>query len=141
MAAQRFGERGMLATDLCECIGLVQCDEEKQEEETAHSPVRRSVTVIVERSAGSRDEEDRQKIYRLNCGYVQQVLDEQNEWQDACILGCKEPLEWFDGEVKAEVDVNGQTFWAVALADEIITEEEIQKEMAFLGEVRRIEMF
>ena len=141
MAAQRFGERGMLATDLCECIGLVQCDEEKQEEETAHSLVRRSVTVIVERTAGSRDEEDRQKIYRLNCGYVQQVLDEQNEWQDACILGCKEPLEWFDGEVKAEVDVNGQTFWAVALADEIITEEEIQKEMAFLGEVRHIEMF
>ncbi len=141
MAAERFGERGMLATDLCECIGLVQCDGEEKEEETECLAARRNVTVIVEHTAGSRDDGDRQKVYPLNFGYVQQVLDEQNEWQDACILGCREALEWFDGQVKAAVEADGQNVWVVAQADENITEEEIRREMAFLGAVQRIVLF
>ncbi len=141
MAAKRFGERGMLAMDLCECIGLVQADQDDPEEIAEIWPSSKTVTVIVEHPAGSRSEEDRQKIYRLNCGYVQQVLDEKNEWQDACILGCTDTLEWFDGDVKAEVDVNGRNFWAVALTDERTTEETIRKEMGFLGEIRRVTMF
>jgi len=140
MAAERFGERGMLATDLCECIGLVQAEpEEGNVLETI--PIRRKVTVIVEHPAGSRDENDRQKVYLRNCGYVQQELEERNEWQDACILGCADPLEWFDGEVKAEAEVDGRTVWAVAPEGVSISQEDVLRELAFLGEVQKLEMF
>lgn len=140
MAAQRFGKRGMLATDLCECIGLVQADAEEAEM-THEMPVRRTVTVIVEHPAGSRDPENRQRLYRLNCGYVQQVLDEQNEWQDACVMGTQEALEWFEGEVKASVQLADRTFWAVAPSEIALSEAELRRELAFLGEIQTIEMF
>lgn len=139
MAAERFGERGMLATDLCECIGLIQPEAETAQKQPAQQ--RRKVTVVVEHPAGSRDEENRQMVYRLNCGYVQQILEEQNEWQDACILGKKEKLEWFDGEVKAEVVIGGKTVWAVAAADCFLTSDAILREMAFLGDAQKISMF
>ena len=141
MAAERFGERGMLATDLCECIGLVQPEMKPEEEDVEIIPVRRKVTVVVEHPAGSRDEENRQMIYRLNCGYVQQALDEQNEWQDACILGHTEALEWFDGEVKAEVVIGGKTVWAVASEEMPLTKENILRQMSFLGEAQKVIMF
>lgn len=141
IAAERFGERGMLATDLCGCIGLVQADENAEEENAEIVSVRRKVTVVVEHAAGSRDEENRQMLYRLNCGYVQQVLDEQNEWQDACILGHAEPLEWFDGEVIAEGVVSGKTVWLVAAEDQTLTEKGILSEIAFLGEIQKLTMF
>ncbi len=141
MAAEQFGERGMLATDLCGCIGLVKAEDDDKDETGEITPARRKVTVVVEHPAGSRDEENRQMIYRLNCGYVQQVLDEQNEWQDACILGTAEPLEWFDGEVKAEVAAGGKTVWAVAGKDLCLSREAILSELAFLGETDGITMF
>ena len=112
MAAEKYGERGMLATDLCECIGLVQADAEEENIETSN--VRKAVTVIVEHPAGSRDPENRQYVYPLNCGYVQQVLEEENRWQDACVLGVEEPVEWFDGEVKAAVHLSDRIVWAAA---------------------------
>lgn len=142
MAANRFGERGMLATELCECIGLVQAEEETAEKEPA--PVtskRRRVTVVVEHPAGSRDEENEAFLYRLNCGYVQQVLDENNEWQDACILGEKHPLEWFDGEVKASVTFDGKTVWIVASEELVLSREDVLTETAFLGDVQQLIMF
>ncbi len=141
MAAGRFGERGMLATDLCECIGLVKGPEEQEEKTAEIISQKRSVTVIVEHPAGLRDEEDHQLVYRLNCGYVQQVLDEQNEWQDACILGMDEPMEWFDGVAAASVRFGERTVWAVTAKDEAITEERIRAEMWFLGDAQQIIMF
>lgn len=141
MAAERFGERGMLATDLCECIGLVKAEDIEEEDAAETASMRRKVTVVVEHPAGSRDEDDRRILYRLNCGYVQQVLDARNEWQDACILGTAEPLEWFDGEVKAEVAIGGKTVWAVATEESDLTSEIILREMAFLGTLQGITMF
>lgn len=141
MAAERFGERGMLATELCECLGLVKAEAEEEPETAVCVCKPRSVTVIVEHPAGSRDENDRQFIYHRNCGYVQQVLDEQNEWQDACVLGCEGPLEWFDGEVKAEIQLDDRTVWVVADAASHPTEEMIRCETAFLGESKRLLTF
>ena len=97
--------------------------------------------MIVEHPAGSRDENDRQKVYLRNCGYVQQALEEQNEWQDACILACTEPLEWFEGEVKAEVEVGGRTIWAVAPEERSVSQEEARSELAFLGKIQKMIMF
>lgn len=139
MAAERFGERGMLATDLCECIGLVEAEPEAEECCAVHAP--RKVTVVVEHAAGTRDEAGREFMYHLNCGYVQQVLDEQNQWQDACILGCHQPLEWVDGEAIAEVRVGERTVWAVALPGEVFTEDEVRSALAFLGTLHSVTMF
>ena len=142
MAAQKMGERGMLATDLCDCIGLV-----KGEAEAAVEPVRsgkripQTVTVVVEHPAGSCDADDRRKVYLRNCGYVQQVLDECNEWQDACLLGCKKAVEWFEGTVVASVAVAGRTVWAVAENNEAYTLGQVEEELAFLGKPDSVEMF
>lgn len=139
MAAEKYGERGMLATDLCECIGLVQADAEEENIETSN--VRKAVTVIVEHPAGSRDPENRQYVYPLNCGYVQQVLEEENRWQDACVLGVEEPVEWFDGEVKAAVHLPDRIVWAAASPKSTFSEGKLKEELSFLGEIQKIEMF
>ena len=141
MAAEHFGERGMLATDLCECIGLVQGEPDPEETATAVVPSRRKATVVVEHAAGMCDVSDHERLYRLNCGYVQQILDERNEWQDACVLGMDEPLEWFDGEVCAEVVIGERAVWAVTQEGAAYTEEEIRRAMAFLGEVQLVTLF
>jgi len=139
MAAQRMGERGMLATDLCECLGLVQAE---ALQEDAEPPLdRQMVTVVVEHPAGSRDINDHQKLYPLNFGYVQQVLDEKNEWQDACLLGCRKPLEWFEGEVCAQVTAEGRKVWAVSAEGEVYTREDVLREMRFLGDLTGVQMF
>lgn len=138
-AAEQMGERGMLATDLCQCIGLVQA--EKADEPERALPVRREVTVVIEHPLGSHDDTDRRLVYRRNCGYVQQVLEEDGQWQDACVIGCSERLEWFEGEVKAEVELDGRTCWAVAPAEMTLTEEMLRREMAFLGTLHSIVMF
>ena len=72
---------------------------------------------------------------------MQQVLDEKNEWQDACILGSAEPLEWFDGEVIAEVEFGDQTVWAVVPEGSILDAETVSAEMSFLGMVQKVTMF
>ena len=142
MAARKMGERGMLATDLCECIGLVQ-----GESETDEKPLRlkkripQTVTVVVEHPAGSCDAEDRRKVYRRNCGYVQQVLEEYNEWQDAVLLGCPKAVEWFEGRVTASAEINGRTVWAVAENSGEYSVRQLEDELAFLGKAERIEMF
>lgn len=139
MAAEKFGERGMLATDLCECIGLVKADAE--EESIGIANIRKVVTVIVEHPAGSRDPENRQYVYPLNCGYVQQVLDEENRWQDACVFGVEEPVEWFEGEVKAAVHLPDRIVWVAASPEMVCSERELRALLAFLGENQKIEMF
>jgi len=139
MAARRMGERGMLATDLCACLGLIHAEAVQEEPELR--PFRQNVTVVVEHPAGSRDTNDRHKMYPLNCGYVQQELEEKNEWQDACLLGCREPLEWFEGDVCACVTAGGRRVWAIAAAGELFTREDVDRELSFLGEITDIQMF
>lgn len=139
LAAAQHGERGMLATDLCQCIGLVQPEYEDQEPPAVTGRI--PVTVIVEHPAGSRSEENRHRVYLRNCGYVQQVLEERNEWQDACILDCTQGLEWFDGEVMAEVTIENRTVWAVGQSGQTVSEETIRRELAFLGAIGHVRMF
>lgn len=165
-AERRFGERGVLATDLCACLGLDfscensneaerfiggegACGEEKRdasapcfvearEKENASSPLGRSVTVTVEHKLGSRDEKRHALVYGLNCGYAQEVLEEENRWQDVCVLGVKRPAEWFEGIVRARLFFPTGEVWAVAPREENPTLEEIRRETAFLGEPERI---
>ena len=138
MAAERFGERGMLATDLCDCIGLVE-GEPKQNESPALSALGRHVTVVVEHSIGSCEENNTSRVYPFNTGYVQEVLDEKNEWQDACICGIDHPIEWFEGVVKAVANVQGREIWLVAQKDWMLDQDEMNRKLPFFGDVERFE--
>ena len=142
MAAQRFGERGMLATDLCSCLGLVGAKKPTippVKERRIPSALGRPVTVIVEHKQGTRDELDRSLFYRLNCGYVQEVLSEENEWQDACIFGVNKPVEWFEGTVCAVAVVSGREKWVVSADRFHPAQEDMRRELAFWGTVERVD--
>ena len=138
-AEKQFGERGMLATDLCTLLGTVGTPmpgEPYRPEEKL--PER--LTVIIEHPLGSRDEELRMR-YPVNVGYVQQVLEKENRWQDACVLGVEEKLEWFEGVVKARVDLEDREIWVIADENVRLSEREVREAVAFAGTVHRIEMF
>ena len=143
MAARQMGERGMLATDLCRCIGRIAIRKpnvhEKTDAENSHI-CGRKVTVIVEHGAGTRDPDKRSFVYRRSLGYVQEVLHERNEWQDACILGVKQSVEWFEGVVCGVARAGGRSVWCVCASGVCLTEETIRQEISFLGEVEEIRL-
>ncbi|MBE5801719.1 MAG: NAD(P)H-hydrate dehydratase [Clostridiales bacterium] len=161
MAAKRYGLRGMLATDLCECLGLAAQPEEEgstnaasrddalaaaypteidpgniaqSAERTGTSPLGRMVTVTVDRPLGTRHPEHKDIVYTLNYGYVQDVLADDNEWQDAYIYGESQPLELFEGQVAAVIrrlnDVEDK--WVVAAPGVRLTPEQVREATAFV---------
>lgn len=143
MAERQFGQRGMLATDLCACLGRVgnQKPEHSSKIEKPLSVKKtEAVTVTVEHMLGMRGEGEDRRIYRRNCGYVQEVLAQRNEWQDACICCVEEPLEWFEGDVVAHVQLPSGVLWAVAPRGVKLTEAQIRQETAFLGSAQSIEL-
>ncbi len=177
LAAEAHGERGMLASDLCEVLGRVPDTVERgdvtvapwfapqqavydtntlsmrdapdalltlpeQQENPSPRPhatadlasvLGRRVRVTVDRPIGSRHPERRDTVYRLNYGYVADVLAADNEWQDAYVWGVKEPVPVFEGEVVAVIhrlnDVEDK--WVVAAPGTRLTEEEVRAGTAF----------
>lgn len=143
MAASQFGERGMLATDLCACIGRVNVQKSEHftfEEKTSSGFSACIATVTVEHMLGMREEGASGRRYLRNCGYVQEVLESRNEWQDACICCVEEPLEWFEGMVAAHVQVEDRVIWAVVPAGLHPSEAQIRDEMRFLGVIHGVTM-
>ena len=107
-AARRCGERGMLATDLCACLGFDFWEETPRrnvQPSGAPTTLGRAVHVTVEHRRGTRDAQGR--VYELPCGYVAECLEGENRWQDACLLGVSGSPEWFEGEVAARVMLPG----------------------------------
>lgn len=155
-AEERFGERGVLATDLCMFLGkdfseqTVQASSKALNQAVsvqtqapnagAPSPLGKHVTVTVEHKLGSHDGKDETHAYALNCGFVQEVLDTDNDWQDACIYGVQKPLEWFEGVVVARLFLAAGTVWVVADEETRPTLQEVRRATAFLGQARTIEM-
>ena len=176
LAAEARGERGMLASDLCEALGRVPDTVERGDvtlapwlppqkavyttetlsmrdapeglppftEEPKSAALRkptaeiagvlgRHVRVTVDRPIGTRHPERRDTVYRLNYGYVADVLAADNEWQDAYIWGVKEPLPVFEGEVVAVIhrlnDVEDK--WVVAAPGTRLTAEDVRAATAF----------
>lgn len=72
-------------------------------------------------------------IYPINYGYVEGILAEDEEYQDAYILGVNEPLDSFEGEVIAIIrrmdDVEEK--WVVAPKGMKFTKEDIERETWF----------
>ncbi|MDD3334454.1 MAG: NAD(P)H-hydrate dehydratase [Eubacteriales bacterium] len=138
LAEKRFGERGVLATDLCTCLGLVGQRNALPQEPglQSNSPLGRKVTVTVDHKIGSRPAQNEELLYKLNYGYVQEVLAADNDWQDAYIWGEKTPLEYFEGVVTAVIHrLHGERAqWVVAKAGLCPTEQEIREATAFQEE-------
>ena len=140
-AARRYGERGMLATDLCQCLGLDFWEDEAREDAkpcAAPSPLGRTVHVTVEHRRGARDAQGR--VYELPCGHVTECLESENRWQDACLLGVSGSPEWFEGEVAARVRLAGGDMWVVAPKGTRLTSSGARRATAFLGPAEGVEV-
>lgn len=140
-AAQRCGERGMLATDLCECLGFDFWEETPRRSVqpcAASSPLGRTVHVTVEHRRGTRDAQGR--VYELPLGHVAECLESENRWQDACLLGVSGSPEWFEGEVAARLTLAGGEMWVVAPKGTRPTSEEVRRATAFLGPTEGVEV-
>lgn len=146
-AAKLHGERSMLVTDLCQQLGLIGQVQPTHEEaapicisETSPcasaapapgSPLGRQVWVTVEHKLGSNHPEH--GVYPLNCGYVSEVLQQENEWQDAYIIGVNHPVDIFQGEVIATLRQPGEAAgrWVVATPGTRMSEADIRRLTAF----------
>lgn len=140
-AAERCGERGMLATDLCACLGFDFWEETPQRSVqpcAAPSPLGRTVHVTVEHRRGTRDAQGR--VYELPLGHVAECLESENRWQDACLMGMSDSPEWFEGEVAARVRLAGGEMWVVAPKGTRPTPEEVRRATAFLGPAAGVEV-
>jgi len=61
----------------------------------------KTVTVIVDRPLGTYHPKYKELYYPLNYGYIDGVIAEDGEEQDAYILGVNEPVKKFSGKVIA----------------------------------------
>lgn len=132
------GQRGVLATELCDLLGLdYSLSEAMPAAQSVASPLGQIVSVVVEHRLGSRDPQHTGP-YPLNCGYVQEILDKENRWQNACVIGANLPLDWFEGQIVATGMLNGESLWLVSKTGECITPEEAKQAVAFWGALTQI---
>lgn len=91
------------------------------------------VTVTVDRPLGSYHPKHKDMYYPINYGYIEGIMAQDGEEQDAYILGVNEPVDRFTGEVIEIIhrkdDVEEK--WVVAPADMTFTKEEIMQQVHF----------
>lgn len=91
------------------------------------------VKVIVDRPLGSCHPKYKDMYYPINYGYIEGNIAPDGEEQDAYILGIKEPVKEFVGEIIAVVhrldDVEEK--WIVAPENIKFTKEEIMEQIKF----------
>ena len=91
------------------------------------------VIVTVDRPLGSYHPEYKDMYYPVNYGYIEGVFANDNEEQDAYILGVNEAVEYFEGKVIAIIhrldDVEDK--WVVVPVDMVFTKEEIMDQVKF----------
>lgn len=87
----------------------------------------KSVTVTVDRPINSAHPKYPDLIYPINYGYVEGIIAEDYDMQDAYILGVNQPVKTFTGKLIAIIhrmdDV--ETKWVVAPFDSTFTASEI----------------
>lgn len=100
------------------------------------------VKVIVDRPLGSYHPSFKNIYYSLNYGYIEGIIAQDGEEQDAYIIGIDEPLKEFFGEVVAIIhrldDIEDK--WVVAPEGKKYTKEEILKLVDFQEKYFKIEI-
>ncbi len=116
--------------------------EEKPDALCTRSALGRIVTVTVDRKLGETHPEHKDIVYPLNYGYVQDVLAQDNEWQDAYIYGETQPLDVFEGQVVAVIhrldDVEDK--WVVADPGLRLTKEKVWEATRFMEQYFQVEI-
>ena len=91
------------------------------------------VKVTVDRPLGSHHPKFPDTVYPLNYGYINGIIAGDGEEQDAYILGIKEPLTEFIGEVIAVIHRldDCENKWVVAPEGMYFTKEQIAEAVHF----------
>ena len=93
----------------------------------------------MEHPRGTLEDGPLKRRYPANFGYIQEVLADENEWQDACVLGVDGPVEWMEGEVSALATLeDGRQIWIVSPLGARLEAEAVRQTLSFLGPVRDI---
>ena len=91
------------------------------------------VKVIVDRPLGSQHPQYKETYYPINYGFVEGIMAEDEEEQDAYILGVDVPVKEFVGKIIAIIhrydDVEEK--WVVAPENMTFTKEEINRQIYF----------
>ena len=94
----------------------------------------KEVNVIIDRPIGSKHPNYEETIYEINYGYIKNLYAPDKKYQDAYVVGIKEPLEEYKGVVKAVVkrkdDIEHKII--VVPTGVNITKEEIEKAIHFI---------
>ena len=91
------------------------------------------VKVIVDRPLGSQHPQYKETYYPINYGFVEGIMAEDEEEQDAYILGVDVPVKEFVGEIIAIIhrDDDIEEKWVVVPLNKSYTKEEIKKQVEF----------
>lgn len=91
------------------------------------------VRVTVDRPMGSFHPEHKDMYYPINYGYIEGILAEDGEEQDAYIVGVDKPVKEFTGKIIAIIhrydDVEEK--WVVSPEGQKYTVEQIKEQVAF----------
>ena len=100
------------------------------------------VKVVVDRPLGSCHPKHEDTVYKVNYGYVENVIAPDGEEQDAYILGVQEPIDEFEGKVIAIIhrfdDIEEK--WVVVPEDFVITKEQIMEQVYFQERYFKVEI-
>ena len=98
-----------------------------------NSVIGKTVTVTVDRPLGSYHPEHRDMYYPINYGFVEGIMAEDEEEQDAYILGVDVPVKEFVGKIIAIIhrDDDIEEKWVVVPLNKSYTKEEIKKQVEF----------
>ena len=91
------------------------------------------VTVIIDRPLGSRHPRHADIVYPVNYGYIEGVMADDGEYQDAYVLGVDHAAEAFTGRVIAVIHrLNDVEDKLVVAPDGVeINQEEIEEQVHF----------
>ena len=88
----------------------------------------KEVTIYIDRPIGSKHPNHQDIIYKVNYGFIKEIVAADNEYQDAYLLGINEPIKKIKGRVYAVVerenDVEDKLI--VVVGDKEYTNEEIK---------------
>ena len=93
----------------------------------------KTVTVIIDHAYGSFHPHIADLTYPVNTGYVEELFQKNGEFQDAYVIGPKEPLDTFDGVVSGIIyhKDDHRSYFIVTRVTENIDENEIIQAVGF----------
>ena len=93
----------------------------------------KTVTVIIDHTYGSFHPHIADLTYPVNTGYVEELFQKNGEFQDAYVIGPKEPLDTFDGVVSGIIyhKDDHRSYFIVTRVTENIDENEIIQAVGF----------